>query len=110
MAGAPEGNKNRQKLTNEGMRKHAFDQYIAHLSQGYPKRTFTFDHPLETLTWKSMEKYIRDYPIELPASKVEAAMAKGEQAWIVEGRQMMRGEMEGKTQPVLFQIMMRNIY
>lgn len=109
-SGAQPDNKNRQKLTNEGMRKMAFDQYIDHLRKGYPKRTFVFRHPLATLTWKSMEKYIRDYPLELPSSHIEAAMAEGEQSWIVEGRQMMRGEMEGKTQPVIYQIMMRNIY
>jgi hypothetical protein len=110
MAGAPKGNTNAVKLTTDKMKKDAFEQYLSHLSQGYPKRTFVYENGSTTVTWETMENYIKNYPIEFPSSRVKAALSKGEQAWIKNGCEMMMGKIEGKVQPVIFQIMMRNIY
>lgn len=110
MAGAPKGNKNKTVLTTPELKKEAFKQYCDHLAAGFPKRTWTFKHPTLSLGMRSMENYIKNYPIDFPISQVEIALAKGENKWIEMGMNMMLGKIEGKVQPAIFQIMMRNIY
>ena len=60
MVGAPLGSKNGAKLTNDTIKAEAYKQYCAHLAKGKKKRTWRFKHPDVSLTWETMEKYIKE--------------------------------------------------
>lgn len=104
------GNKHALKLTTQGERMHCFERFLEHLRQGYPKRSFSYSNGIVRVSGKSMDNYIKNYPLDFPYEQVEAAMAEGEQKWINRGIDMMLGKCEGKIYPALYQILMRNIY
>lgn len=79
--GAQPGNKSNEKLRSQDLRKEAYRQYMEHLAQGHSKRTWYFEHPELTLSWQSMEKYIKDYSHEFSPVTHDIAMAKGEKIW-----------------------------
>lgn len=106
-AGAPKGNKNGVKLKEPEVRKEAYRQYCEYISNGGTKEAWTFEHPKLTCTHKTMEKYIRDNPIEFPPLHKEMAESKSYEHWLGLGKRMMLGQIE-KCQPAIFQMFMRN--
>ena len=105
--GAKPNNTHARKLTEPELRIEAYRQYCEYIAAGKSKEAWTFDHPEITLTWKSMEKYIREFPNELPSNKKEEAEAKSLEHWNKLGVDMMVGVIP-KCQPAIYQMFMRN--
>lgn len=56
------GNTCAVKLNSDELKRDAYAQYCAHIASGIPKKAWCFEHPELTLTWETMEKYIREEP------------------------------------------------
>lgn len=107
MAGAPKGSKNAQKLKTPDLRKEAYRQYCAHIAQGYPQDAWCFDHPELTLTSETMEKYIREDPINFDPINKERAKAAGYKMWFDVLSDSAKGINE-KASTASLQMIMRN--
>jgi len=77
----PIGNQNAKKLKTPELRALAYQQYCEHLAQGKDKKCWYFEHPEVTLLWETMEKYIREDPVEFDPIKKKVAEAKGFGYW-----------------------------
>lgn len=80
-AGAPFGNQNNKKLDTPELRAKAYAQYCAHIASGKSKRSWCFEHPNLTLTWETMEKYIKSDNIEFDPDTKKIAESKGFAVW-----------------------------
>lgn len=103
------GNKHGVKLKDSDVRQEAFRQYCEHLASGYPKEAFFFDHPIHSVCWKTMERYISENPSEFPSILMERAKAARYKHWLGEGLTLMKGGYKGGS-PVVWQTCMRNIF
>lgn len=101
-------NKFALKLTTDELKQEAYKQYCDHLSKGYPKEAWWFEHPDVTICFKTMENYIKESPKDFPTTHRTKAHSKGLKHWIDVGINMMTSQ--DRCQPAIFQIMMRNIY
>jgi len=102
-----QGNKNAVKLTTPELKTEAYRQYCAWIASGWSKESFVFKHPELTISYKSMEKYIRENPVEFPPLHKEIAECESLHKWENEGVSMMQGKVD-KCQPAIYQMMMRN--
>jgi hypothetical protein len=105
---APFGNKNNTKLKTPELKKEAYRQYCAWVALGNFKKAWCFDHPDIQLTYKSIQNYMRDDPVNFPPSQLEVADAKNLAIWIERGIEMMMSQ--ERCQPAIYQMMMRNIH
>lgn len=104
---APKGNDYGLKLKEPDIRQEAFRQYCAHIARGKTKENFFFEHPELTVTYKTLDKYIADYPEEFPSIHIEIAKMKGYQRW----EQIVEDSAEGineKANTASLQMLMRN--
>lgn len=107
MAGAPKGNKNGVKLKNPNLRQEAYRQFCEHLSKGKSKKSFVFKHPTLTCLWETIDKYIKENPIEFPPIHMEVAKAQGYAYW----EQVVEDGAKGINKdinPACLQMKMRN--
>ena len=104
---APLGNTNNKKLKTPEIKEEAYRQYCDWIAQGKGKEGWTFQHPEISLTSKTMEKYIRESPIDFPPIHKEMAEAKSYEVWENIGKTLMLGQVKG-AQPAIFQMFMRN--
>ncbi len=114
---APKGNDYGTKLKNPTVRQEAYRQYCDWIASGYPKQSFFFKHPEHSITWDSMEKYIKDFPEEFPAIYMKEAEAKRYAYWFEKGKNLVAGRQEdipkdNKTcpSPQTWQVIMRNMF
>lgn len=106
LGGPPIGSKNAQKLKTPELKEEAYRQYCEHLAKGKSKRSWYFEHPELTLTWETMEKYLKDSVIFDP-SKKKIAMSKGFARW----EEVVEQSADGKNQranTATLQMLMRN--
>ena len=106
--GPPKGNQNAKKLKTTSIKLIAYESYCKWIAKGEEKAAWVFEHKGTTLTWETMEKYIRNEPLVFHAHNKRAAEAHGYQHWLELGKKMMLGEIEGKVQPAIYQMFMRN--
>jgi hypothetical protein len=106
-AGAPKNNQNAKKLVDNDLKKDAYAQYCEWISNGNSKEAWRFKHPEMSLTYKTIERYIKESPIDFPPIQKEMAEAESLEHWEKMGLQMMLGEVKG-AQPAIFQMFMRN--
>ena len=106
-SGAQPNNQNGVKLKSPEVRKEAYRQYCEYISGGGTKEAWTFEHPDLTCTHKTIEKYMRENPLEFPPIHMDMAESKSYEHWLGLGKQMMLGRIE-KCQPAIFQMFMRN--
>lgn len=109
MAGAPKGNKNAVKLKTPELMADAYKQYCDHIAAGGFKQTWVFEHPQLSLSTQTMEKYIKENPIEFNSIHKEIAESKCYMHWIAKGIEMMLGAV-AKCQPAIYQMFMRNMF
>lgn len=110
MAGAPKGNKNAIKLRDSEIKKEAYKQYCAHLALGKDKKSWTFMHPtdpLQSLTYKTMDKYIAQDPIEFPPILIQTAQAKSFEVFEELGMKLIKGQIRNGS-PETWKTFMRN--
>lgn len=100
------GNDASKKLKNPDLKAEAYRQYCAYLATGKSKQGWYFDHPELTLTWETMEKYIRENPADFEPNKKKLAESRSFETWEGTGMKMLMGEMKAET--ALYQLFMRN--
>lgn len=105
--GAPFGSKNAQKLNTPELQQEAYRQYCDYIATGGTKEAWVFDHPTITITWETMENYIRNDPINFDPIQKKRAEALSYLHWLGLGKEMMVGEIP-KCQPAIYQMFMRN--
>jgi len=70
-----------KKLTTDELKKEAFDSYLAHIAKGKSKKSWWFDHEDITITWQTMETYIKNEPQVFNSLKIERAKSAGYNIW-----------------------------
>lgn len=108
MASYNKGNQHAKKLTTPELKKMAYESYCSHIAKGKPQKSWYFEHPELTLTYKGMENYIKQSPDEFPPLNKEVAYSKNFEVWFEKGEAMM--ESQEKCQPAIYQMIMRNIH
>lgn len=106
---ATPNNKFGLKLKASDVRQEAYEQYCAHIASGYPKEAFHFEHPVHSVCWKTMDRYIKENPSEFPAFKMQKAKSKRYMHWLDKGQRLMEGGFKNGS-PVVWQTIMRNIF
>ena len=106
---APEGNTFAKKLSTLELKEEAYKQYLQHLEEGWPKEAWCFEHPDMTLTWQTMETYIKAEPDVFKSFLMSKAMSKRYKYWLKEGKTLMTGGYQHGS-PVVWQTMMRNMF
>lgn len=106
-AESQKGNSHGTKLKNPSIRKEAFKQYCDWIASGKSKEGWCFEHPEFSVTFRTLEKYIKDNPNEFPPLQKEQAETKSYQVWEQRGYEMMIGNIKG-CQPAIYQMFMRN--
>jgi len=106
---AAKGNKYKLKLKTPDIRQEAFRQYCQHLAEGWPKEAFVFDHPTISVTFETIESYIKKNPEEFSQVLIQCAMAKRFKHWMQEGIKLMQGGYKNGS-PVVWQTIMRNLF
>jgi hypothetical protein len=100
------GNQNATKLKTPELKEEAYRQYCDYIAKGLSKEGWYFDHPEFSLTWETMEKYIKEDPIVFEPIKKKIAECRSFRVWEGTGIAMMKGE--AKSETALFQLFMRN--
>lgn len=103
---ATPGNQLAKKLKTPELKEEAYKQYCEYLASGRSKEGWYFEHPELTLTWETMEKYIREEPQVFESYKKRVAEAKSFKEWETKGTDMLHGKMKAETG--LYQMFMRN--
>ncbi|NGX48087.1 MAG: hypothetical protein K1000chlam3_01476 [Chlamydiae bacterium] len=103
---APKKNKNAVKLKDKKTKFMAYKQYCDWIASGKAKKSFVFEHPFLSITWETMEKYIRQ-DVDFEPIHKEIAQAQSLAHWEDIGMKMMLGEVKG-CQPAIYQMFMRN--
>jgi hypothetical protein len=103
---AQPGNQLAKKLDTPELRKWAYESYCAHLAKGKSKKSWNLKTPV-TLTWETMEKYIKDDPNEFDPTHKELAISDGFAIW----EQVVEDSAIGKNKEAntaSLQMLMRN--
>ena len=85
----------------------AYEEYCDWISNGHSVESWCYESQTLTLTYKTIEKYIREFPLDFPPIHKETALTKSLRVWEERGLTMMLGQLE-KCQPAIFQMFMRN--
>lgn len=107
--GAPFGNKFGLKLKDPDVRQEAYRQYCDHIASGFPRESFFFKHPVHSVTWETMEKYIKENPDEFSPLLMAEARAKRFKYWFEVGRDITIGKIK-RNSPVTWANIMRNCF
>ena len=104
-----EGNQFAKKLKTDELKKEAYRQYCQHIAEGYPKKAWCLRHPDITLTWETMEKYIKEEPgvfdpIQKSASQADSLKLAFQHLW-----DSARGKNKDANVAAL-QIILRNMH
>lgn len=105
---APKGNQNSKKLKTQELKKLAYEDYCNHIAQGFPHKAWCWEHGDLTLTWQTIETYIREEPVDFNSKQKRAAEAKSLKVWFGKGTDMMTSE--ARCQPAIYQMIMRNVH
>lgn len=107
-----QGNVNGLKLKTEELQQTAYAAYCNWIAGGRGKQGFVFDYETEdgekgSVTWQTLENYIKEQRFALNPLHKERAENIAYQVWENTGIEMMNGKVE-KCQPAIYQMMMRN--
>lgn len=106
--GGQTGNINAKKLKTPELKIEAYRQYCEHLAKGKSKESWYFEHPDISLTWETMEKYIKEDVVFEPIKK-KIAEAKGFSMWETVLEESAKGKNQ-KANTATLQMLMRNKY
>ena len=77
----PLGNTYAKKLITNELKKEVFDSYLAHLAKGKSKKSWWFDNGEVSITWETMDNYIRDESDVFSSVKINIAKSQGYNVW-----------------------------
>jgi hypothetical protein len=103
------GNQVAKKLPTDELKQDAYAQYCAHIAKGYPKKAWCFEHPTLTLTWETMEKYIKNEPDVFDSSQKKVAESKSLNHWFSYLSASATGANQ-KANVASLQIILRNMH
>lgn len=98
------------KLHTKEEKQQAYKEYCAHIAKGNHKKSFIYSHPkdeLLTITWETMENYIKRFPSDFSPILMERAKASSLAYWEAEGQKIMKGQYKFSS-PVTWACFMRN--
>ena len=100
-------NDNATKLKDDELKVEAYESFCNHIASGHSVESWYFDHPDLTITYKTMLKYIKDYPSVFQPEKKEIALAKSLKHWEGVVHASANGE-NTKASTASLQMLMRN--
>ena len=103
---AAKGNDYAKKLKTKEDKDKVYKSYCAWIALGNSKEAWHYDDGRITLTWETVETYIKNDEDFLPIHK-KIAETKSLDIWEKKGIEMMEGRVE-KSQPAIYQMFMRN--
>ena len=103
---APKGNQYNKKLKSKEIKEKVYKNYCEHISKGYSHKSWCYEKDGLTLTWETIESYIKNDE-DFDASHKEVAVSKSLKIFEDWGKKMMLGEIKN-GQPAIYQIFMRN--
>lgn len=103
------GNELAKKLVSDEMKREAYKQYCEHIAKGYPRKAWRFRHPDVSITWNTIEKYIKEEPEVFDPIKKEVAAADSLQYWFSYLADSAKGENQ-KANVASLQIILRNMH
>jgi len=101
------GNKLAKKLTTDELKREAFDSYLAHMAKGKSKKSWWFEKDDLTVTWQTMDTYIKEDPSVFNPLQIERAKSSGYQIWEQVVEDSARGANKDANTASL-QMLMRN--
>lgn len=101
------GNQFGDKLNDE-QKQDAYNQYCDWIGKGNSKEAWYYDSEETSITYKTMESYIKKNPKAFPSEHLEKAKAMSRDHWETIGKKMMLGKYKEKVQPAVYQMFMRN--
>ena len=101
------GNNFAVKLKTDELKKMAYEQYCAHIANGNSKKSWYFEHPTTSLTWETMEKYIRESEHDFDPLKNKIAECKSLGYWESVVQDSAKGKNKDANTATL-QMLMRN--
>lgn len=104
-----EGHTTNVKLHTPELKKEAFRQYCDHIAKGRPKKAWRLRKLGFTLTWETMEKYIKDDPTTFDPSQKKQAEADSLERWFSVLEDIATGNNQ-KGNVAATQIIMRNMH
>jgi hypothetical protein len=104
--GGPIGNQKAKKLTTRELKQKAYKSYCDWIAQGKSQKSWCYESPELTLSYKCIETYMKNEPEEFPPIHKERAIAKGLSIWEDKGEEMMTSQ--ARCQPAIYQMFMRN--
>lgn len=103
------GNQLAKKLSTDELKADAYRQYCNWIAKGYPKKSWGFDHPTLTLTWETMEKYIREEPDVFDPIQKKRAEGKSFESWFGVLADIAKGD-NTKGNVAACQMIFRNMF
>jgi hypothetical protein len=97
------------KLSTEALKLEAYRQYCEHIAQGKPKKAWCFRHPVLSLTWETMEKYIKNEPSIFDSNQKRMAESEGLNLWFSYLGDSAKGKNKDANVASL-QIILRNMH
>ena len=104
-----QGHQTAKKLTTDDLKLDAYAQYCAHIASGQPKKAWCFRHPTLSLTWETMEKYIKNEPNLFDPLHKRMAEADGLKLWFSYLADSARGKNKDANVASM-QIILRNMF
>ncbi len=106
-SGAQPENNNRLFLKEEALRKKAYQAYCSWIAKGKLKTSFNFEIQGNKIYWRTIESYIKNYPLEMDTIHKEFAECKGLEKWETICEQSAEG-LNTKANTASLQMVMRN--
>lgn len=105
----PKGFASSLKLKNLDSRQRAYESYCKHLAEGWSARGWVYEEEGVTILAETMERYIREDPVNLDPAKKKKAEAAGFAYWEKLGADSMKAKKgDEKINVPLYQMFMRN--
>lgn len=104
-----EGHTTNVKLHTPELKQEAFKQYCNHIARGRPKKAWRLKKLGFTLTWETMEKYIKEDPDTFDPSQKKEAEADSLERWFTVLEDIATGDNQ-KGNVAATQVIMRNMH
>ena len=103
------GNQAAKKLVTDEEKRAAYKEYCEYVASGKPRKAWRWRHPGKTITWNTIEKYIREEPDVFDPIYKEMAAADSLDHWFSDLSDSAKG-INPKANVASLQIILRNMH
>lgn len=103
-------NKNSMSLKEPEERLKAYQSYCKHISDGYPKKAWSYRNGEFKCSWETMENYIKEFTTDLDPFLMRESHANSYKDWFDKGRNLSDGKVKGHPSPHTYAVIMRNMF